>query len=232
MKSTALLLLSLVGLATASEHHHAHHFLVNNVGSSPTDGFSRVSFDAQRDGHVQVPCNADPATHYHFYGQYHSFTVHDDELGWNCKDPHGTHPRSEMSLISKKFMGGKNQFQAWLTVPQGTYGVNLMQVFGGDQHNTAFMLHIYKEDGGSLWRYHHDKIKGGMWDKEFKLNVIHDSESEKVSVYIDDEYHGTYDTNGRSKLGYYYFKTGVYMQTEQSHTMKVKVRDITLWKKQ
>ena len=70
-----------------------------------------------------------------------------------------------------------------------------------------------------------------MYDKEFKLNVIHDTGSHMITVFINDQKKLSIKDNGASKEGFYYFKTGVYAQGGASSTMEIMVRTISLWQK-
>ena len=70
-----------------------------------------------------------------------------------------------------------------------------MQVFGATGRSTAFMLHAFNQNGGTLKRY-------DMYDKEFKLNVIHDTSSHMITVLINDQKKLSVKDNGVSQLGF------------------------------
>ena len=106
-----------------------------------------------------------------------------------------------------------------------------MQVFGATGRSTAFMLHAFNQNGGTLKRYDSEIIATNMYDKEFKLNVIHDTSSHMITVLINDQKKLSVKDNGVSQLGFYYFKTGVYAQGGASSFMQAKVRNISLWQK-
>ena len=73
-----------------------------------------------------------------------------------------------------------------MTVPKGTYGAKIMQVFGADWVNTSFLLHVYGNNNGELRRSEKQVIASNIYDKEFKLNVIHDADHHTIKVYINN----------------------------------------------
>ena len=90
-----------------------------------------------------------------------------------------------MSLRKKNYSSGKHQFQAWLRVPKGTYGVDIFQIFGADKVNTAFMMHVHPDNNGEIRRYDKEVIQRNIYNNEFRLNVIHDTKTHVIEVYID-----------------------------------------------
>jgi hypothetical protein len=42
-----------------------------------------------------------------------------------------------------------------------------MQVFGAAQRSTAFMLHVFNENGGTLRRYDSELIETNVYNREF-----------------------------------------------------------------
>ena len=158
--------------------------------------------------------------------------MHKTDGPWDCSNPPKTHPRSEMSLRPMNYNSGHHQFQAWITVPAGTHEACIMQIFGAKDKASAYMMRVFNENGGTVKHYGTEVLASGIYDKEFKYNVIHDTPSHKVHVYINDKLVLTTEDGGYPSEGFWYFKTGVYMQKEDaSYLMQVKVRDITLWRK-
>ncbi|KAJ7956957.1 citrate-binding protein-like [Quillaja saponaria] len=78
---------------------------------------------------------------------------------------------------------GTWQFEGDWYVPKGTSGVCIMQVFGASPpHATTLMLRVYN---GSLTYYKSPVLVEDIYDKWFRLNVIHDVDAAKVQVYIN-----------------------------------------------
>jgi hypothetical protein len=120
-----------------------------------------------------------------------------------------TEPRTEMR-IKNDYTSGNHQFQADVWVVGGTHGTSIMQVFGGATHSTSIMLAAYNENGGTLKRYNGTVLKTGIYDKWFRLNVIHTASSSgigQIKVYIDNVLVGTFADDG---VATHYFKAGVY----------------------
>jgi hypothetical protein len=61
--------------------------------------------------------------------------------------------------------------------------------------------------------------------------VIHNTATHEVKVYINDKLKLSTQDRGLPAEGFWYFKTGVYMQDGGSSTMQLKVRDLSIWKK-
>ncbi|PKI48676.1 hypothetical protein CRG98_030936 [Punica granatum] len=57
-----------------------------------------------------------------------------------------------------------------------------IQVFGTSPHATDLMLRVYN---GSLYYYRETLWVQNIYNRWFKLNVIHDVDASKVKVYID-----------------------------------------------
>ncbi|KAH6765407.1 hypothetical protein C2S52_016390 [Perilla frutescens var. hirtella] len=137
-----------------------------------------------------------------------------------------TNPRTEIRIQGYDYSSGVWQFEAYGYVPCGTSGVCVMQVFGaGPPHATTLMLRVYN---GTLSYYRAPVIVPNIYDRWFKLNVIHDVEASKVSVYIDGVL--KYEASGRGGASHY-FKCGVYAQNDDSYYMESRWKKIRVLKK-
>jgi hypothetical protein len=54
----------------------------------------------------------------------------------------------------------------------------------GAEHSTVLMLHVYD---GVLRFYSGQAVEGNIYDRWFRLNVVHDVDRSTVAVYIDGE---------------------------------------------
>ena len=96
----------------------------------------------------------------------------------------------------------------------------------GAAHSTVLMLPVYDD---VLRFYSSTAIEAGIYDRWFRLNVVHDLGASTVTVYVD----------GRRKFGAsvipsdsFYFKFGVYMQHHDvSPLMESRWRNITVYTK-
>ncbi|KAK6150567.1 hypothetical protein DH2020_015499 [Rehmannia glutinosa] len=131
-----------------------------------------------------------------------------------------------LSFQGYDYSSGVWQFEAYGHVPGGTTGVCVMQVFGSDPpHATTLMLRVYN---GTLSYYRAPVIVPNIYDRWFKLNVIHDVEASKVKVYID----GVLKFEALGRGGHsHYFKCGVYAQNNSSYYMESRWKNIRLLKK-
>jgi hypothetical protein len=130
-------------------------------------------------------------------------------------------------FVQATYTAGVWQFEGYGFVPAGTSGVSVMQVFGASGRNTTLMLHVY---GGQLMYYHDEArvVDGDIYDRWFRLNVVHDVDAGMLTVFIDGEERLAVAGHG----GYrHYYKFGVYTQTDPSHYMESRWRDVKVYTK-
>ena len=124
------------------------------------------------------------------------------------------------------YTSGVWQFEGYGFVPNGTSGATVAQIHGAAHDSSTIILRIYN---GDMRYYSGDVIATGMYDRWFKLNLIHDVEGGTVTVYIDDEQKFQTQDRGRSQ---FYFKCGVYAAPRDiSYYMESRWRDIKIYKK-
>lgn len=124
------------------------------------------------------------------------------------------------------YSSGVWQFEAYGYVPCGTSGVCIMQVFGASPpHATTLMLRVYN---GTLSYYRAPALVDDIYDRWFRLNVIHDVDAAIVKVYIDGVL--KFEAPGRGGTSHY-FKCGVYAQNDDSHSMESRWKEIKVLKK-
>jgi hypothetical protein len=131
-------------------------------------------------------------------------------------------------LQGHDYSSGVWQFQGYGYVPSGTSDVSVMQIHNeeGAEHSTVLMLHVYD---GVLHFYSGQAVEGNIYDRWFRLNVVHDVDRSTVTVYIDGQKRFATDvTPSRS----YYFKFGVYMQHHNwSPCMESRWTNVTVYTK-
>jgi hypothetical protein len=117
------------------------------------------------------------------------------------------------------------QFEGYGYVPSGTTGVSIMQVFGAGAHATTLMLHVYD---GALRYYDRQVVEDGIYDRWFRLNVVHDVGASTVTVYVD----GVEKLRAPGRGGdSHYFKFGVYAQRHASSCMESRWKNVRMFKK-
>lgn len=100
-----------------------------------------------------------------------------------------------------------------------------MQVFGASRHATTLMLRVYN---GTLSYYRSPVLIPNVYDKWFRLNVIHDVKASKVKIYIDGVL--IFEAPGRGGKSHF-FKCGVYSQEDASYYMESRWKGIKVLKK-
>ena len=140
------------------------------------------------------------------------------------------HARSiSLCLQGHDYSSGVWQFEGYGYVPSGKTGVPVMQIHNeeGAAHATVLMLHVYD---GVLRFYNGAAVEPDIYNRWFRLNVVHDVGASTVAVYIDgEERFSTRVIPSES----YYFKFGVYMQHhDQSSCMESRWTNVTLYTKQ
>ncbi|XP_021692367.2 citrate-binding protein-like [Hevea brasiliensis] len=172
---------------------------------------------------IQRPYDVPEHLRYSFKHGVHKLWV------YSTDKPHSptssTNPRTEIRIHGYDYSSGVWQFEAHGYVPNGTSGVCIMQVFGASPHATTPMLRVYN---GSLSYYRAPVIVPCIYNRWFKLNVIHDVDGSSVKVYIDGIL--TYEAPGRGGTSHY-FKCGVYAQNDDSYYMESRWKGIKIFKK-
>jgi hypothetical protein len=177
---------------------------------------------------IHKPYDLDVADRYRFdpaTGVHTLFVLKSDKAH---QPGNTTAPRTEIRLRND-YLSGNHQFEADVMVVAGTDGPSVMQVFGGQIHATAFMLKATSASGGTVRRYDNEVLKTNVYDKWFRLNVIHEALPAgigKVKVYIDNQHVGTFDDRDTAT---HYFKCGVYGPA--SERAETRFRNIRYWVK-
>ncbi|KAL5098866.1 hypothetical protein RYX36_003193 [Vicia faba] len=189
----------------------------------PTQEFTHVSLD-NSNFVIQKPYNLPVNQRYNFTNGVHQFWILPTDKPFMSDS--NTKPRTEIRISKHEYTSGIWQFEGYAYVPSGTSGVCIMQVFGGRSTATTTQLRIYD---GSLTYYNSPHVLSqNIYNRWFKVNVIHDVDTNNVKVYID----GVLKRDGAG-LGAatHYFKFGVYVQNDHSNRMESLWKDIKVFKK-
>ncbi|KAF3445499.1 hypothetical protein FNV43_RR10675 [Rhamnella rubrinervis] len=193
-------------------------------GADPTDGFTRVTLTGD-DLVLQKPY--DQATQNRFSSQngVDRFWVFNNDKPFKQDSP--TRPRTEIRITGHDYSSGVWQFEGNAYVPKGTSGVTIMQVFGsGGSEATTLQLRIYN---GELSYYNSRLVASNIYDRWLRVNVIHDVDQGKLTVFVDGVQKLV--ANGRGKATFY-FKYGVYAAPEgSSNYMESRWKGIKIFKK-
>ncbi|XP_027090548.1 citrate-binding protein-like [Coffea arabica] len=194
--------------------------------ADPTEGFTNVplteyNFEIQRP--YDIPLNQ----RYSYENGTRRLWVYADDKPHNPNSH--TMPRTEIRIRGLDYSSGVWQFEGYGFVPNGTSGATIVQIHGASHGATTTMLRII--DGNM--NYYCGAARGILatqkYDKWFKVNLIHDVDGGKVTVYIDGEHKVETKDGGPGDL---YFKCGVYAaSTNISYFMESRWRDIKIYKK-
>ncbi|CAI0436507.1 unnamed protein product [Linum tenue] len=187
-----------------------------------TLGFTDLPFNTSY-YHLHKPYDLPETQRYSFAGGVHRLWVYATDKPYRRGSP--TKPRTELMISGYTYSSGIWQFEGQGYVPKGTNGVCIMQVFGATRRATSLMLRVYN---GSLMYYQRAVIVPEIFDRWFRLNVIHDVGAGKVFVHVDGAlvYEGA-DHGGSS----HYFKCGVYAQKDMSSYMESRWKEIQIFNK-
>lgn len=124
------------------------------------------------------------------------------------------------------YSSGVWQFEGSAFVPNGTSGATIVQIHGAAQGNTTMLLRIYN---GDMRYYSGQVIATDLYDRWFRVNLVHDVDGGMVRVFIDgDQIFETHD-HGPGDL---FFKCGVYAAPANiSYYMESRWKDIKIWRK-
>lgn len=124
------------------------------------------------------------------------------------------------------YTSGIWQFEGYAFIPHGTSGATIVQIHGAAEGNTTILLRIYN---GDMRYYNGEVIATNLYDKWFKVNLIHNVDEGKIMVYINDVKKFESHDEGPGDL---YFKCGVYgAPSDTSRYMESRWRDIKIYKK-
>ncbi|XP_057972642.1 citrate-binding protein-like [Malania oleifera] len=200
----------------------AHHAAAGSEPIDPTEGFVDVPL-SNSNFHNLKPYDLPASKRYSFVNGVHNFWVYSTDNPLSNGSP--THPRSELRVEGYYYSTGIWQFEGYGYVPSGTSGVCIMQVFGAKTHPTTLML---KVNNGTLTYYLSNVLEQNIYDRWFKLNVIHDTEAAITRTFID----------GVLKLvaphrqnATHHFQFGVYQQENASFYGESRWKGIRVMKK-
>ncbi|MED6108430.1 hypothetical protein PIB30_023838 [Stylosanthes scabra] len=204
-----------MGASSASSSHHVHRNL--------TAGFIQLPLD-HKDIEIQRPYDVPESARYSFVNGVHKMWVYSDDKPHSINSR--TNPRTELAIKGYEYSSGVWQFEAEGFVPPGTSGVCVMQIFGASHPRaTTLMIRTFK---GYLSYYRSPVLVPNIWNRWFKLNVIHDVDASTVKIYIDGVL--VHEAAGRGGSSHA-FKCGVYSQNDASHYMESRWKGIKVFKK-
>ncbi|PWA61320.1 citrate-binding protein [Artemisia annua] len=188
----------------------------------PTQGFTNVPLTSSSFIY-QKPYNVPLKSRYSFDNGVRRFWVYSNDEPFERGS--NTRPRTE-AQIKPDYSSGIWQFEGYAFVPHGTSGATILQIHGAAQGNTTLLLRIYN---GDMRYYDGVVIATDLYDKWFKVNLIHNVDEGRLMVYINDV--KKYESHDQGP-GDLYFKCGVYgAPSDTSKYMESRWRDIKIYKK-
>ncbi|CAN0892222.1 Citrate-binding protein [Linum grandiflorum] len=195
-----------------------------SAASDPTAGFHEVKL-SEHNFKIQRPYDVPISKRYSFKDGVRKLWVYGNDKGHSPGNR--TPPRTEIRIQGLDYHTGAWQMEAEVYVPKGTSGASLMQVHGGKGVSSTVMVRIYD---GDLRYYSGTVLAHDMYDKWFKMNMIHDADNQKVAVYVDGKEVFRHDARGKAPD--FYFKCGVYTAPkDHSRYMESRWRNIKMYKK-
>ncbi|CAN1130164.1 Citrate-binding protein [Linum perenne] len=199
-------------------------FLIVVYSSDPTDGFTEIPLN-QTNLVLQKPYDIPLDHRYSFINGTHRMWVYADDKSHNITS--NTQPRTEIRFMGLDYSSGVWQFEGHGFVPNGTSGATIAQIHGAKNHSSTLIVRIYEP--GEMRFYSTPAIAGKLYDRWFRLNIIHDVDYGKVSVYIDGEKKFEHEDRGPGDM---YFKCGVYAAPINiSYYMESRWRDLKIYTK-
>lgn len=124
------------------------------------------------------------------------------------------------------YHSGVWQFEGYGYVPKGTSGATIAQIHGASEGATTLILRIYN---GDMRYYNTYLVAENLYNKWFRLNIIHDVDGGIVTVFINGVKKFQTKDHGPGDL---YFKFGVYAAPDDiSNYMESRWRYIKIYKK-
>ncbi|XP_035547303.1 citrate-binding protein-like [Juglans regia] len=194
-----------------------------SCGANPTYGFTAVPL-TEANFKLQKPYDIPLEQRYSYVNGVHKLWVYADDKPHNPSSH--TQPRTEIRMSGLDYSSGVWQFEGYGFVPNGTSGATIAQIHGAAHGATTLILRIYD---GEMRYYSKDLVATDLYDKWFRLNIIHDLDKGMVTVFIDGVHKFEVKDKGPGDL---YFKCGVYAAPANiSYYMESRWRDIKIFKK-
>ncbi|CAI0436514.1 unnamed protein product [Linum tenue] len=187
-----------------------------------TLGFTDLPFNTSY-YHLHKPYDLPETQRYSFAGGVHRLWVYATDKPYRRGSP--TKPRTELMISGYVYNSGIWQIEGQAFVPNGTNGACILQVFGGSGevgHRTTLMLRVYN---GSLTYYRSPVLVPSIFDRWFRVNVIHHVAAALLEVYVDGVL--LYQAPGRGGTTHF-FKLGVYGQDDMSYYMEARWKDVRI----
>ena len=155
-------------------------------------------------------------------GEHHFWLYDTDPSTFPGQD---SGPRSELRFHNE-YTSGDAQFEADIKVKSGTYRTCVMQIFGGAGWATAFMTLAMSN---SLNYYDYNQvIFSPVYDTYLHLNVVHETASGRVHVFVNRQFRATFVDHGNAT---HYFKCGLYGRAGMAARNDVYMKNIRLYRK-
>ncbi|KAH7525112.1 hypothetical protein FEM48_Zijuj06G0190600 [Ziziphus jujuba var. spinosa] len=189
--------------------------------ADPTDGFTQIPL-SQKNFKLQKPYDKPLQQRYSYEDAIRSFWVYDKDKPF--KPDSTTRPRTEVRGYD--YSSGIWQFEGYAFVPNGTSGVTIVQIHGAAVGATSLQLRIYN---GDMRYYKYNLVATNLYDKWFRVNIIHDVDKGKITVFIEGVKKFVVKDQGPGDL---YFKCGVYAApANSSNYMESRWKGIKLYRK-
>ncbi|GMP79842.1 hypothetical protein CsSME_00035196 [Camellia sinensis var. sinensis] len=191
----------------------------------PTDGFTNIPL-TESNFKLQKPYDIPLEQRYSFQNGVHRLWVYADDKPYDPSSP--AQPRTEIRILGLDYSYGVWQFEGYGFVPNSTFGATIVQIHGATNYTTTIILRIYN---GNMRYCSVDLVDTDLYDKWFRVNLIHDVDKRNLTVFIDGV--KKFETKDRGAgAGDFYFKCGVYVALANiSYYMESRWRDIKIYKK-
>ncbi|CAL1363108.1 unnamed protein product [Linum trigynum] len=197
---------------------------INAAGDDPILGFTEIPLN-QSNFILQKPYDVPLDQRYSFIDGVHRMWVYADDKPYARGS--NTQPRTEIHIAGLDYSSGVWQFEGHGFVPNGTTGATIAQIHGAAHGNTTLLLRVYAP--GEMRYYSSLHVADGLYDRWFRLNIIHDVDGGMLTVFLDGEQKFQYHDQGPGDL---HFKCGVYgAPANISYYMEARWRNIKIYRK-
>ncbi|CAL5417612.1 unnamed protein product [Camellia sinensis] len=145
----------------------------------PTDGFTNIPL-TESNFKLQKPYDIPLEQRYSFQNGVHRLWVYADDKPYDPSSP--AQPRTEIRILGLDYSYGVWQFEGYGFVPNSTFGATIVQIHGTTNYTTTIILRIYN---GDMRYYSVDLVDTDLYDKWFRVNLIHDVDKRNLTVFID-----------------------------------------------
>ncbi|KAL7208635.1 hypothetical protein ACSBR1_030383 [Camellia fascicularis] len=145
---------------------------------NPTDGFTTIPL-TESNFKLQKPYDIPLGQRYSFQNGVHRLWVYADDKPYDPSSP--SQPCTEIRILGLDYSSEVWQFEGYGFVPNLTFGAIIVQIHDATNYDIIIILRICN---GDMRYYSGDLVDTDMYDKWFRVNLIHDVDKRNLKFSL------------------------------------------------